>query len=209
MKKALYLLAIAFFSCIGFVSCQKDEVQNEVQKQELSEKNYDVFVSTIKKITESDNSLYNIAKLSNFDFSNRKVVVGNLYKNTRSYAEDDECIYFDSKNADNEVVAFYVNKISGVEKSAIFEYNMVDNVLYVSVYDLDKNKLLDAEVDAETQTGVITEVYTEDIQSRGLTPCNAAIYAAGTPWTVGFGMVNPLAGLAAGTFFWLLENAIC
>lgn len=185
------------------------KLKMKYKSKNLSEKNYDVFVSTVKKITDSDNSLYNIAKLSNFDFSKRKVVVGNLYKNTRSYAEDDECIYFDSKNADNEVVAFYVNKISGVEKSAIFEYNMVDNILYISVYDLDKNKLLDAEVDVETQIGVITKVYTEDTQSRALTPCNAAIYAAGTPWTIGFGMVNPLAGLAAGTFFWLLENAIC
>lgn len=38
MKKTLYLLAVAFFSCIGFVSCQKDEAQNEVQKQEFERK---------------------------------------------------------------------------------------------------------------------------------------------------------------------------
>lgn len=88
------------------------------------------------------------------------------------------------------------------------QQNLKEKVLYVTAYDLDKRKLFDIEVDTKTQVGVLTNIYTPEIQTR-INGCNAAIYAAGVPWTIGFGMINPLAGVAAATFFWALEHAVC
>lgn len=39
--------------------------------------------------------------------------------------------------------------------------------------------------------------------------CSASLMAASLPWTIGFGMVNPLAGAAAGIIFWGLSQVMC
>lgn len=202
--KTKVLTTILSFSFLMFASCQNEDVQ----QQDVKVEKIDVFVNSVKELTNEDNSLYNIAKLDDFDFSKKNVVEGNLYEATRAYSEDKECIFFENGTNKNEVVAFYVDKKYGVEKSAIFKCNVKNDILYVTAYDLDRNELFDIEVSIKTQTGIITNVYTPKAQSR-LNGCNAAIYAAGAPWAVGFGMVNPLAGLAAATFFWALEHAVC
>lgn len=195
---------ISLFASLMFVSCNNESTPQE----NLKEEKFDVVVNSIKEFTNEDNSSYNISKLQGFDFNKKKIIEVALKNRTRAYNENKECVFFENKDKKNEVVAFYVGKEYGVEKSAIFEYNIKEKVLYVTAYDLDKRKLFDIEVDTKTQVGVLTNIYTPEIQTR-INGCNAAIYAAGVPWTIGFGMLNPLAGVAAATFFWALEHAVC
>lgn len=211
MKKLSFILKLFLLQVliIGlFPSCSQEDNKLE---QNTTDK-YDVTINSIEKKSVSNSSFYRTTRLNDdsFNFDEKYIVDGSFTPETRNSSEDIERAYFYDKETENRVIAFSKNKTYDIEKSAIFEYFRRDNKLYVTAYDLNNDKLFDVEVDIETQLGVLTTVYGENgPQTRKINGCNAAIYAAGAPWTIGFGIVNPLAGLAAATFFWALEHAVC
>lgn len=90
-----------------------------------------------------------------------------------------------------------------------------DNV-YVSFFDLYgtfcykiksnvKDKKMSVMVYNKERYGNLNEISTRAADLG----CSASLMAASLPWTIGFGMINPLAGAAAGIIFWGLSQAMC
>lgn len=191
-------------------SCEKNDTPIS-QIEDKAESNIEeITVETLRTEINSNVELYKTAAKNNplFDFNSMTIVECSLPSATRNYCESKECVLFYSKTDSSQVLAFMVDKEYGIEKGAIFEFHHTKDILYSTTYDLNNNKLFDCELNKNTFVGTITNVYFDETTTR-LNGCNAAIYAAGLPWQVGFSMVNPAAGFLAGLAFYLLEDYIC
>lgn len=204
--ESLLVLVVAMV----ITSCEKNDTQISQIEDRGESKTEKITIETLRREINPNVDLYRAAAQNNplFDYNSLTIVECSLPAATRNYCESKECILFYSNTDSSLVLAFMVDKEYGIEKSAIFQIKKSDDILYMTTYDLDNNKLFDSEIDMNTFTGMITSVYTDNTATR-LNGCNAAIYAAGIPWTAGFGMINPVAGIVAGGVFWLLEHAIC
>lgn len=69
-------------------------------------------------------------------------------------------------------------------------------------------RLFDFEINTISGEAKIVNAYDLPL-TKAINGCNIAIYSASISWSVGFGMVNPLAGVLVGACFWALENLIC
>lgn len=118
-----------------------------------------------------------------------------------------------SKTNHNYYLSFYQDEnglILNVKK--IFISAIGDN-LTVEIVKLDDTKYFTAEGNVNDDFYSVTS-YNEDVfgsietRSKSL-GCSASLMTASIPWSMGFGMLNPFAGLAANVVFWAMSEIMC
>lgn len=207
-----FFLTVALVSSFTFFSCDnKDNVMTSNIADDVVNSSYDVMINSVERINNSDIEAYKKEASDNpeFNYKTKNVVSGYFPNYTKAYTDTRECIYFESEDTSNRLLGFYIDKDNGAKKAAIFDYKIENNKLLVNVLDLNYQKQCYIELDLETKIGTVIDLYNNDNLNTKFGGCNVGIYAAGIPWAIGFGMVNPIAGIVAGTVFWALEHIAC
>lgn len=102
------------------LSCSNTE--NEYQP---NNKENDVNINAITVSKNENHTLYGTkTDNTNFDYSTKNTIKGSFSLPTKSSMENKEFIFFKDKNEENKVIAFYLHKTHGVQKSAIFKYKI-------------------------------------------------------------------------------------
>ena len=204
MVLAIIMPAILICSC-----SDQSKMDNSSQNNNNS---FDSFLSQIDTILfkESDNSLY-ARYLFNSPFlnGNQYIVKGEIPGIPSQYNDYKSYVLFDNPDNNQSLMAFVVNKEYGIEKYAIFNYSFNNDTLRIEVRDLFNTELIDLTVVLSNDTAIFADM--SDCRSSTMVRggCGVMIFTASLPWTIGFGMVNPIAGGVVAIFFYILENWIC
>ncbi len=195
MKKIIIIVGVLL--SVFFLGCTEDE-KIDIEEENILEIDIvnEVIDERAKKISSylSESSI-----LNEFDVTNQSVI-----SNSSNKKASIKALMFESKTNPNKKLVIKED-IDGTILSAQLCYvSNNDTVLTTSFYSLEGKYLFNINVDIETHRIIISEN-----TKRAFSLCNASMFAASIPWTVGFGMVNPLAGLAAGAVFWGLEHYVC
>lgn len=204
----VFTTLLMIYTLMSNLSCSKSSELNYVK--EYANKDYDVYVHQIDTIFKPiiENSLYGTFFTNlNFEYGNQYIVDARISHDTKTYIDAKDYVLYENINEPNSLLGFIIDNEYGVEKCALLRYSYAKNIVLIKVYDFNNVNIYDVEVDLLSETAMITNIY--DIQTKAINGCNVAIFAASVPWSVGAGMVNPIAGVVVSAAFWVFENWIC
>ncbi len=214
MKK-LFLLP---FILITILSCNNDCNNEILEKAESNEILSSKVTSSIA--TESYLSKYLLLEcggyhatsrnqddfyeslIDDYDLSTQQVIVSNKEEGT---------VYLVRNKKDTaDFLAFYKdanNNILNIKKISIKKEGHSDYVLF---YRLDDSEFISICGDNERRNLEVLS-YDQSVFSSTQTRngCSVCIGLAGIPWSTGFGMVNPVAGIACSICFMIMSEALC
>ncbi len=166
---------------------------------------YELNMLNMSSETRSYSQLNHI--LTEFDITNQEVVT--------STEKDGKVFMVRSKTNPNNILAFYEDEngiILNVKKISISTTN--DDVV-AKVNKLDNTDYLTVGGNINNETFSVLS-YNPDIfgnlsvETRSKSVgCSGSIMAASLPWSIGFGMLHPLAGGAVSLVFWAMSEIMC
>lgn len=220
MKKVSHLIALAALAAVTmFTACEKNNIYEEdmpskesVQTVSINYDNNQDRIERIKQYLMSTNAQFRSTTLkdeivSEYDLINQQIVSSETKKS--------KVIMLQNKKDKNKYLSLYEDEDGYILNSKISYVRENNNGVNVSFYDLSGVKYF--ELGGNTANNTLSVLnFNEDVfgsksgtRRTHSVGCSAAMFAAGAPWSVGFGMVNPLAGLAAAAVFWALSEVMC
>ena len=169
--------------------------------------NYDIYINDIRKTQFMESGFYaefmrNTNLLNNYNPNKGYIVEGETEGSTRAYTDSKEWVLIESDDDPNKIIAFIADKTYGIEKGCQASIQQCGDIQKLTIFNLNNDALFNVEVNSNTSTAVITDVFQELGKTRAPNGCSIALNIAGIPWSYGFGLINPILGLAVqGVFF--------
>jgi hypothetical protein len=226
----LSLMTICFFlkSCSDFIDIDSDDSINDTTPSI----NY-VYLNNLKndevysQIKETFSNYNNITRSSTEEENLELDFINTFNFNFQEVLSDDKnlvkVVLVSSKNGNtinSGVEAQYlcstINTEEQILEQKIVETEFDGDEVFVSFYDVYGTFCYKIKSNVKDKKMSVVE-YNKDRYGNldGATTrqsdlgCSASLMAASLPWTIGFGMVNPFAGDAAGVVFWGLSYLMC
>jgi len=190
-------------------SCSDQSKMVDSSQNNNSTDSYLCQIDTIPN-KERDNSLFT-EYLFNTPFlnGNQYIVKGEIPGIPNQYNDFKSYVLFDNPENNQSLMAFVVNNEYGIEKYAIFNYHLINDTLKIEVRDQFNSELIDLSIVFLNGTATFANMNDYRLSTMGRGGCGVMIFTASLPWTIGFGMVNPIAGGVVAIFFYILEHWVC
>lgn len=222
--KTLFLTAvcIAFAACDNSVENLPNQEEGSVQKttfskmQNSTEKaatflkylnlEYEEYFADTRGETSSPKDYSNEVneKFADYDFSQQQVITSN-YKEGKVYLVQ-------NRNDQNSFLSFYEDSNGNVLNIKKINISVDKNYTTVAITKIDDTKYITLGGNSDDRE---IQIISYNNQILNLSPaqtrngCSASIGAAGIIWSTGFGMVNPLAGVAVAVCFLAMSEIMC
>jgi hypothetical protein len=226
MKTNQYVLI--GFLCAGFIACNSEDVYVEQMLDDRAE-----ITLNHQSSFEMENELVENLKieldiygnnantrsldvqtqlevfLQNYDMSSQQVLT--------STKDGGKTIMVKNRTNENDFLSFYEDEYGFISniKRVEFVISSTENTVVVNFYKLDGTAYFSAGGNIYDK-GFKVLSYNEDFFGNPETRarqhsvgCSASLMAASLPWSIGFGMINPLAGAVVSVVFWGMSELMC